>query len=1038
MKNETKLNLNFLSKLLLTLGFCLILLPTFAQNKTVTGKVADTNGEPIIGVSVKVVGTSLGTITDAKGFYTVSAPTKGKLLFSFIGYKSVEELISNRSVINLILQEDTKSLQEVVVTAEFGVKRVERSIGASVQNVKGSDIAESGRENFINSLQGRVAGVNVTASSGSPGSSSTVVFRAPTSISGNNSPLYVVDGIPVSNSTFDMNAQWAVPPATSVLGEQNDFTNRGSDINSNDIESLTVLKGAAAAALYGSDAAHGAIIITTKKGKSGVSKISYSNMFKFDQVNRFPTYQTTYDQGAYGTTNYYNAGKFGAPYTPCTTLYDNIGNLFQTGVTQQHNLSFESGTDRMTIRAAASFMDQTGVVDVADYNRKNISLAGTLKINKWMSLNGSMQYVNSTNTKVSKGAGGILDLAMRWPLTDNMKIFLAPDGSSIKYPYKYQDIDILNPYFDMYRNKRYDATDRFITAMNLTITPIKDLDIRALVGWDTSASNYITSINPQFTTSTTKSGSYDQSNVVESNPTINLMATYSKKINNFDFSIQGGYNQQETGSKTLAVHGVNFFVQDFQSINNCDPTTLVDITATMTRRVQSVFGSFMASYNNMAFLTLRGRNDWSSTLPVANNSYFYPAADFSFMLSELPFMKNHSDTWNYIKLRGSVASVGINAPALSIQPTLALQQTTAAGYAYGFTGPNKALKPEIDQTWEAGIEGRMFDNRLNFDLAYYSTQSKDQIITGFRMSYATGFVLNNRNMGSFESSGAEFMVNYDFIRNRDWVFNLGVNGSKNTSEVLSLPPGVTEYYNSATWVSGNLRNGIMVGTPVTTITGNDYQRNKKGQILIDPTSGLPLTSSTWTVLGDREAKLNFGFTASLKYKNFALSCLMNGKLGTQVVNGTKRIMMGNGSSLESVAQRTMGPVVFNGVIKDGHQDSATPTINNIAVKLGDLASGYAGADPDWIEKNINFLDMSEIRLSYNLDKKLLSTITNNLISAFTLYVAGNDLFLLTNYSGIDPTGNATSSAVGGTGGVGFDMLSIGAPRGFSCGLNITF
>jgi TonB-linked SusC/RagA family outer membrane protein len=955
-----------------------------------------------------------------------------------MGYKSAEEVIGNRSVINVSLIEDTKMLKEAVVIGEFGVKRVERSVGAAVQNVKGSDIAESGRENFIDALQGRVAGVNITASSGSPGASSTVVFRAPTSISGNNSPLYVIDGVPMSNTTFDVNSQWAVAPSTSTIGAQNDFTNRGSDIDPNDIESMTVLKGAAAAALYGSSASNGAIIITTKKGRSGKARVSYSNTIKFDQVYRYPKLQTIYDQGSYGTTNYYNSSKWGAPYAAGSTLYDNLSNLFQTGISQQHNVSFEAGNDVMTIRASAGLIDQTGVVPVAAYTRKNITLAGTLKGAKWLSLDASMQYINSTNNKVAKGAGGVLDLAMRWPLTDNMKIFLAPDGSSIKYPNKYQDIDILNPYFDMYRDKRYDVTDRFISTMNLTITPIKDLEFRALVGWDVSSSTYITSINPQFTTSTIKSGSYDQSNVVESDPTINLLTSYTKQLGKFDFSAQAGYNQSEIGSKTMAVHGANFYVQDFQSINNCDPTTIVDLTSTLIHRVQSIFGSFMASYNNMAFITLRGRNDWSSTLPIQNRSYFYPAADVSFMLSELPFMKNHSDIWNYVKLRGSVAQVGKDAPPLSIKPALALQPTTGAGYAYGFTGPNTNLKPEMDKAWEVGVEGRLFNNRLNFDWAYYNTQSKDQIITGFRMSYATGFVLNNRNMGSFRTNGTEFLVSYDFLRDRDWVVNIGVNGSKNWSKVLSLPPGVTEYYNSATWVSGNLRNGIMVGSPITTITGLDYQRNTKGQVLIDPTSGLPLTSSKWSILGDRNPRLSYGFTASVKYKNITFSCLMNGVLGTQVVDGTKRAMMSNGSSMESVTQRQMGAIVFNGVLKDGNQNSPTPTVNNIAVRLGDLSSGYAGADPDWIEKNINYLNVSEVRLSYNFDKNLISRLTSNIVSAFSVFVAGTDLFLLTNYSGMDPVGNATSSAVGGTGGVGFDMLSIGAPRGYSCGLNITF
>jgi TonB-linked SusC/RagA family outer membrane protein len=1029
------------------LGCCLLLafltvVGAYAQTKAIKGKVVDEKGQPMIGVAVIIKGTKTGTITDENGIYSISSAPKDVLSFSFIGYKTGEERVGNRTLINVALNEDSQMLQEAVITAEFGVKRAARSVGAAIQNVKGSDIAESGRENFIDALQGRVAGVNVTSSSGSPGASSTVVFRAPTSISGNNSPLYVIDGIPMSNTTFDMNSQWAKAPSTSTIGMQNDFTNRGSDIDPDNIESMSVLKGAAAAALYGSDASNGAIIITTKKGRSGQAKVTYSNSIKFDNVYKYPDLQTVYDQGSFGTTNYYNASKWGAPYAANTTLYDNLKSLFKTGVSQKHNISFDIGNDKMTLRASAGLIDQTGVVPVAAYKRKNLAVSGTAKLNDWLNIDASLQYINSGNNKVAKGTGGVLDLAMKWPLTDNMQTYLSPtDGTSIRYPNKYQDIDVLNPYFDLYRDKRYDTTDRFISAMNVVITPMTDLVFRAQVGWDVSSSTYITSINPQFTTSAIKSGSFDQSNVVESDPTINLLASYKKQFGKFNVSFQGGYHQLEVGSKTLAVHGEKFYVQDFQSISNCDPLTVVDLQATRIRRVQAVSGSFEASFDNMAFVTLRGRNDWSSTLPVANRSFFYPAADFSFMLSELPFMKKHSDTWSYVKLRGSVAKVGKDAPPLSIQPALALQTTTGAGFAYGFTGPNPNLKPEMNTAWEVGVEGRLFDNRLNFDWAYYKTKSEDQIITGFRMSYATGFILNNRNMGSFQTSGTEFLVSYDFIRNRDWTLNLGVNGSKNWSKVLSLPAGVTEYYNSATWVSGNLRNGIMVGSPITTITGNDYQRNNKGQILIDPTSGLPLLSSTWTVLGDREPKFNFGFSASVKYKNWALSCLMSGKLGTQVVNGTKREMMSNGSSLESVTLRNMGAIVYNGVLKDGKENSASPTKNNIALNLTDLTNGYTSvtnADPNWIEKGINYLNMAELRLTYNFDKKLISKLTGNLISACSLFAAGSDLFVLTNYSGLDPVGNATSSAVGGTGGVGFDMLSTGAPRGYSFGLNITF
>ena len=306
------------------------------------------------------------------------------------------------------------------------------------------------------------------------------------------------------------------------------------------------------------------------------------------------------------------------------------------------------------------------------------------------------------------------------------------------------------------------------------------------------------------------------------------------------------------------------------------------------------------------------------------------------------------------------------------------------------------------------------------------------------MSYATGFVLNNMNVGSFKTSGVEMRIAGDIVKNRDWVVNLSVNASKNWSQVTKLPENVSEYYNAYTWVSGNIRNGIKVGHPITTITGQDFQRNANGEVLIDPSSGLPLTSGSWSVLGDREPDLKFGFMGTVKYKNFSLSALFDGRLGSTVVNGTKRWMMQQGYSQESIDMRNAGPKVFNGVLKDGLENTETPTVNSIAVKLGDIQYGYAGADPDWIETGVNYLRMAELRASYNLDRKWLSKATKGILSAASIFATGTDLFVLTNYSGIDVVGNSNSAALGGTGGVGFDMMAIAAPRGLSFGVNVTF
>ncbi len=1026
-------------KVLSVLALLLITGTIWAQNIKVTGVVVDDKGEPIIGANVLIQGTKTGQAADLDGKFTITAPGNAVLEVSALGYEKQLVQIRNKSTLKIVLREDAVILQEAVVTGEFGVKRAARAVGGAVQSVRGAEIAESGRTDFVQALQGRVAGLTVTSSSGTPGSSSSVLIRGATSISGNNQPLYVIDGIPMNNSTFNPVGSLAYKTGGSeTVADRNlDFSNRGSDLNPEDIESMTVLKGAAAASLYGSDASNGAIIITTKKGKTGKGVVSYSNSFRFDNAYRYPELQTKYDNGNSGTTNYYYYARYGSQYPAGTKLYDNLKNLFQTGVTSRHNVSFESGNESMTIRAGASTQKSTGVVPTSDYSRDNITLAGTAKLSKWMNIEASMSYAATTNNKVAKGAGGTLDLAMRWPLTSDMRIYQNGDGS-IKYPDHYVDVDVLNPYFDLYKNKNYDESRRVISNMSVNITPIKDLLIRAQAGWDYSTTLVEIVRNPQWSSSATGTGIYDQSRLFQSNPSFNFIASYKKDIGKFSASAQVGYHQTEQANSTLSVHGEKFLVPDFQSINNCDILSIYTKSARNTRRLQAISGSFEFSYNNLAFLTFRGRNDWTSTLPIDNNHYFYPGIEGSIILSDLPFLKPYSDVLSYVKLRGSWAKVGKDAPPLSILPALESQSTTAGGYRYGYTGPNPTLRPEMNSSWEVGIEGRLFRNRVNFDVSYYNTKSADQIITGFRLSYGTGFVLNNMNVGTFKTDGVEMMFTGDLVKNRNWLVNLGINLSKGWSQVTFLPENVTEYYNAYTWVSGNIRNGIKVGYPITSITGNDFQKNDKGQVLIDPTTGLPLISGTWTVIGNREPKLKYGITAQVKYKGLSLSALLDGRIGATVVNGTKRYMMQYGYSWESVTKREQGPVVFNGVLKDNYENSETPTINTIAVKFGDLATGYSGGDASWVEKNINYLKLAELRLSYSFDRKWIAKASKGLVSSASVFASGSDLFVITNYSGIDVVGNSNSAALGGTGGVGFDMFAIAAPRGLSFGLNITF
>ncbi|MDY3708987.1 MAG: SusC/RagA family TonB-linked outer membrane protein, partial [Sodaliphilus sp.] len=467
------------------------------SNGKVSGVVKDADGEPLIGVTVRVKGTQRGTVTDINGNYSIQASKNQTLVFSYVGFKATE--VSAANAANVVMNNDGLKLDEVVITGEFGMKRVARAVGSSAQNVKAVDITESGRTDFISALQGRVSGMTVTSSGGAPGASTSVVLRSATSLSGNNQPLYVVDGVPMNNSSFN---------ATSILAGGEDFTglnvrstdysSRGNDFNPEDIESMTVLKGAAAAALYGSDASNGAIIITTKKGRNGKARVTYSNQLSWSKAYGWPKIQQKYANGVYGTTNYYYTEQNGAEYDGSIPTYDNAAALLQTGFMHKHNLSVEAGNEKMSVRASASFFDQTGVIKTTDLKRTNLSLAGKAEVAKWLKFEGSIQYVNQKNHKALRGLNGPIRQAYKWPQVDDMSNYMAADGAHMRYPNYYTDTDLLNPLFGLYKNLNYDVTDRFISAFSVNIVPFEHTFVRAQFGWDVSTSAYEYGSHPYY------------------------------------------------------------------------------------------------------------------------------------------------------------------------------------------------------------------------------------------------------------------------------------------------------------------------------------------------------------------------------------------------------------------------------------------------------------------------------------------------------------------------------------------------------------
>ena len=1032
-----------------------------ASKGKVTGVVKDNTGEPLIGAMVKVKGTNRATATDINGFYSIQADPNATLEVSYVGYKSIEVKASEAGEITL---SGDNTLEEVVITAEFGMKRVARSVGSSAQNVKATDIVESGRNDFITALQGRVSGMTVTNTSGAPGASTQVILRSATSISGNNQPLYIVDGIPMNNTTFD-GRNLAVADDVSGSNPRNtDFASRGNDFNPEDIESMTVLKGAAAAVLYGSDASNGAIIITTKKGASGTAKVTYSNQLSWSKAYGWPKIQNKYANGAYGATNFYYTSTWGSLYQGDYPTYDNTKAILHTGFMHKHNVSVQAGNDKMSIRASASFIDQEGVIKTTDLKRQNVSIAGRAQINKWLRFEGSMQYVHMSNQKVDRYTSGPLYRAYLWPHVDDMSNYMAEDGVHMRYPELYTDGDLLNPLFMMYKNKNNDKTDRIITAMSLDITPIEHTYIRGQFGWDVSTSQYEYGKHPYYASynfDVIDGGSYNLSKYNTNDPTINILAGYNNTFDKFNFGVQFGYHQLENGVTSLASYGSKFRVIDFFSINNCDPATVVSKKRSTRRRLQAISGQIELGWNDMLFANFRFRNDWSSTLPKDNNSYFYPSVELSWVLTELKPLKNLG--WlNYFKLRGAFAQVGKDAPVLSIDPELEATGLYGGGYKYGFTGPNRSLKPEMNTSWEVGAEARFWDNRINTDFTWFHTHCSDQIVTGFRLSYATGFVLNNMNVGTFNTWGWEFHIDADLVRTNDFTWNVGFNASHTNSKVVYLPENVSEYYNAYTWNSGNIRNGIVLGEPITTITGRAFKRNDKGEILISPSTGLPLVATDWSVLGNREPKLRFGITTSFRYKGFRLSAMFSGRYHATMVNGTARELMNRGMSDYSAQLRESGYYTLTGVLEDGHQNPQYYTADNVVpgANIGDEIPGTYNPtystianramfgtsastwlddyDEPWVQDKINYIRLQELRLTYNIPTAFLQKATRGIIKNALVYVSGNDLFTLTNYTGYDVVGNVMSASAGGVGGEGYDCWSLPSPRSYSVGLSVTF
>lgn len=1071
-------------QLFFTCMVMLLLIPPAveAQDRTITGTILSEDKTPLSGVTVRVKGTRRFAQTDGNGKFSIKANPGETLQVTYVGYQAYDVKVGDGAEVGITLKTSDNTMDAVVVTA-MDIKRNPRSLGYSVQTVKGDEIQETQRENFLNSLQGRVAGLTLDQTSGLAGASSSVVLRGFNSLSLSNQPLYVVDGVVMDNSTVNetSNGGSGIGLASDLSNRFSDYQNRIADINPSDIESITVLKGPEATALYGSQASSGAIIITTRKSKSNKLGIQYDNSFRIQKVTRFPETLNDYQNGI-NTLSATESGsstfrRFGPLNEPGTQYFDNKRNFFRTGFAQTHNLGMDFGFGESKFRASGSYFTQKGVVPNNIFKRYTARISNTTKLFKGMvELMPSFSYTKSTNDKVLRGSGGYLLSLLIWPSYNDIRNYQNDvtgdkgdlfDGTSANGEYD-------NPLWNVYNNIGGEDVDRKAYTLGVNIKPLKWLSVNGRFGYDTYNQNGFQFRHPQsFYVTAGSGGALDNYWIKYTGYNHTITATATKTLGkNFELRVMGGTMWQDYKTEIFSVYGTNI-VDSVGGIANLVgngkmyksvggvPTEITnnDLKAIMgnymdsnvtrqstrlrlnrnkfgewnyiQRRQIAYFGEVALSYKNFLFLNYTHRFEQSSTLPKKNRQYDYPGMSVSLIVSDLfPKIKD-GKILSYWKLRGSRAQTArLNSP-YSTQSVFVDNQASGGGYSYGFFNNNAELGPEQQKTFELGSELRFLNSRLGFDITYYNTLNVGQIIEGFRLSYGTGFVLNTQNAGSTRNKGVEISVDYAVMKSKDFSWNMRFNFNRMRNKVVGLPKNVAEYYIADTWLY-TARGGLMLGGPTTSITGSGYARNTAGDILINPANGLPQIDATFLVRGDRNPNFTTGWTNNFRYKNWSLNMLWDLKVGGDIFNGNNQFMTVNGISKYTEDRYTSR--IITGVLNDGFQNSSNPTRNTIVVTPAYNDQYYQTLPvEEFIERDVNWFRMRDITISYLFKPNLIKGIKG--LSAF---VTANDLILLTNYSGADPAVNGLTAGARGVGAFGFDYGTLPAPIQVNIGIKASF
>lgn len=1004
-----------------------------AQEHRVKGSVRDSRSEPLEGVSITVKGSNMSTSSNEKGEFELNVPSQPvTLVVSYVGYETYEAIYTGQDYLSITLNETNQDLDEVVVTA-LGIKKESKALAYAVTKLDGDEFEKNKNANFANSLSGKVAGVNVVSTSNGPGSSSRVTIRGNTSISGDNQPLYIINGMPMDNSQFG---------STNTISP--DWGDNMSSINADDIEEISVLKGATAAALYGSRAKNGAIIIVTKsgRGQEGVG-ISVNSNTTFDVPYFLWEIQDQYGQGYGGFRpasmqdaanhgqNHWGEkydGKMTVQFDGVERPYSFVKNrvledFYQTGSTTNNNVSFSKGNENGSFRISYTNLTNNAIVDNSRLHRNNLSLGLQQHLTKKVTIGANIDYVKekANNRLVTAGGRGSMTSTILW-VNSNMPTEALSPGYDENFQEKVlgTDLNATNPYFVLNRMKNNSDKDRYLTTANVRWEILDWLYVQGRVGQDYYGVTN-TNIIPDGT-GFLKNGEIQQQNISFWERNFEGIIGIDKKWSDYSLTVNAGGNLMSQKRNITDVDAFGFVVPQLHVINNT--SNRQTSTELYQKKINSLFATAEFGYSDFLYLNLTGRNDWFSTLNPKSNNYFYPSAGLSFVFSEAMELPSQI---NFGKLRVAYASVGGDTDPYQLNLTYGLQSYSYDGKSLGKINqenvPNENLRPLSVNEFEVGLDVKMFNNRLGLDMAWYHKRTTNDIAIE-TISSTSGYQGMSVNVGEIENKGWELLLTGKPVNQGNFRWDVAANFAYNKSKVLKISNASKELV-LETVTRGWIKH--IEGMEYSQIVGRTVLKNEDGKDVIDGT-GLPIVPVDVVPFGSGIHKYTVGLTNTFSYRSFALSFLIDSKFDAKIYSGLNYDLDHRGMSWGSLLGRADG-ATLDGVTEGGQVNTvhvSADRVNNraIVVRRRDALDDYL--------YDASFIKLRNFALTYNLPQRLCDKI--GYLKGVSLSFVGNNALILLKYTpGMDPETNFSAGNA-----QGYSTSALPPTRSFGFNLNVKF